>query len=56
MTWVGHVVHIREMRKAYKILVRKPRHRWKGNIRRDISNIGWQGPVAGSCEHSNEPF
>jgi len=42
MIWVGHVVHMGEMKNAYKILVgkskgkkppRRPRHRWEDNIR-----------------------
>jgi hypothetical protein len=43
------------------------RHRlgWEGNVRMDIGDIGWEGvnwihlaqdgPVAGPCEHGNEP-
>jgi hypothetical protein len=45
--------------------LRRPRHRWKGNIRMDLQETGWQvvnwvhlaqdkGPVAGSYQHSNE--
>jgi hypothetical protein len=39
-----------EMRNAYKILFRKPegkkplrrpRHRWENNIRKDLGEIGW---------------
>jgi hypothetical protein len=39
-------------RKAYKVLVRKPkgkrplgrpRHRWEGNIKLDLTEIGWDG-------------
>jgi hypothetical protein len=50
--WVGHVAHIREVRNAYKMLVRKPkgkrplgrsRHRWEDNIRMDLMEIGWEG-------------
>ena len=42
---VGHVARIEECRNAYKMLagkptgktpLRRPRHRWKGNIRMDI--------------------
>jgi len=49
MRWVGHVVHIRNMNNACKILVRKsegkrllrrPSHRWEGNIRKDLKEIG----------------
>jgi len=49
---VGHVAHIREVRNAYKMLVRKPkgkrplgrsRHRWEDNIRMDLMEIGWEG-------------
>jgi hypothetical protein len=44
---------------------RRPRHRWEDNIRMDLRKLGWEvvdwmhmaqeGPVAGSCKHSNEP-
>jgi len=46
------VVHMGKMRNAYKILVRKligkkplrrPRHRWEGNIRMDLRETGWEG-------------
>jgi len=43
---------------------RKHRHRWDDNVKIYLTEIGWegadwmksgsgQGPVAGSCEHSN---
>jgi hypothetical protein len=42
------------------------RRRWEDNIRMDLREIEWEGvdwihlaqdrgPVAGSCEHGNEP-
>jgi hypothetical protein len=43
-----------EIRNVYKILVRnpkgkrclrRPRHRWKYNIRMDLREIGWKGVV-----------
>jgi hypothetical protein len=44
---------------------RRPGHKWKDNIKMDLRKLGLdcgldssgsgQGPVAGSCEHSNEP-
>jgi hypothetical protein len=46
--WVEHVVHMGEMRNAYKILVGKPegkrpvrrlRHRWEDNIKMDVREI-----------------
>jgi len=49
MRWMVNVVCMREMRNAYKIMVRKhegerplrrPRHGWEDNIRMDI---GWEG-------------
>jgi len=54
------------MRRVYKILVgkpgeksllRRPRRRWEDNIRMDLRELSGlvQGPVAGSCEHGNEP-
>jgi len=47
----GHVVHMGEMRNAFKILVRKiggmkplrrPRDRWEDNIRMDVREVGWE--------------
>jgi hypothetical protein len=49
--WAGNVARIRDMRNAYNILVGNPedkrsfgssRHRWKDNIRMDLSEIGWR--------------
>jgi hypothetical protein len=44
----------------------RPRSRWKDSINMDLREIGWggmdwiclakDGPVEGSCEHSNEPW
>jgi len=34
-----------EMRNAYKILVRRPRHRWGDNIRVDLMEIGCCGLI-----------
>jgi hypothetical protein len=62
-------------RGVYRILVGRPggkrplgrpRHRWEGNIKLDLKELGinganWiqlaqdRGPVAGFCEHGNEP-
>jgi hypothetical protein len=45
MRWAGHVARILESKSAYRILVRKPeemralrrpRHRWEGNIKIDL--------------------
>jgi hypothetical protein len=42
---VGHVVHVREKRNTYKILIRKPegkgtlgrfKYRWEDNIKMDL--------------------
>jgi hypothetical protein len=44
----------------------RPRRRWEDYIRMDLREIGWEGvvldasgsgkgPVAGCCEHGNEP-
>jgi hypothetical protein len=50
MKWVGHVAHMGEERKFYKVLVGKPkgkiqlrrsRHRWENGIRMDPREIGW---------------
>jgi hypothetical protein len=52
MRWARHVVPMREMSNAYKILVGKPEgkkslgtpwHRWKDNIKMDIREIGFGG-------------
>jgi hypothetical protein len=47
MRWIGHVAHMEEMRNAYNILVgkhegKRPRCRWKENIRMDLREIGWE--------------
>jgi hypothetical protein len=48
MAW--HVVRIGKKRNAYRILVGKPegkrplerhRHKWEGNIKMDLIEIGW---------------
>jgi hypothetical protein len=59
-----------EIRNTYKILVghpkerrllERPRRRWEFNIKMDLKEVGLdssgsvQGPVAGFCEHDNEP-
>jgi hypothetical protein len=52
MRWVGHVAHIGEEKKVYKVLVRKPegktplgrpRHRWEDGIRMDLRETGLGG-------------
>jgi hypothetical protein len=52
MRWVEHVVHMAENRDVYRILVGKcggkrllgrPRHRWEGNIKMDLQNVGLGG-------------
>ena len=49
LRWAGHVARMEESRSAFKILTGKPtgkrplgrpRHRWEGNIRMDIEEIG----------------
>jgi hypothetical protein len=49
MRWVGHVARMEEKRNVYRLLVRnregkrplgRPRHRWIGNIKMDILEIG----------------
>jgi hypothetical protein len=48
--WVGHVAHMGEKRKVYKVLVGKPevkrplgrpRFRWESMIRMNLRDIGW---------------
>jgi hypothetical protein len=50
MRWVGHVAHMGEVRKVYKVLMGKPRgkrllrrlrHRREDGIRIDFREIGW---------------
>jgi hypothetical protein len=52
MRWAGHVAHMREERKVYKVLVGKPkgkrphgrpRHGWEDGIRMDLGEIGLRG-------------
>jgi hypothetical protein len=53
MRWTGHVAHMGEERKVYKVLVgkpkgkrpfRRPRRRWEDGIRMDLREI-----VLGGC-------
>jgi hypothetical protein len=44
MRWAGHIARTREMRNAYKNLVRKlgrPRRMWEDDIRIDLRETGW---------------
>jgi hypothetical protein len=52
MRWVGHVAHVGEERKEYKVSIRKPkgkrplrrqRHRWEDGIKMDLRDTGWEG-------------
>jgi hypothetical protein len=52
MRWAGHVARIVEKRKAYRILMGKPKgkrplgrsiRRWVDNIKMDLREIGWDG-------------
>jgi hypothetical protein len=52
MKWVGHVVHMGEMRNLYRILVRnhegkrslgRLRHRWEINFKMNVSEIEFEG-------------
>jgi hypothetical protein len=52
MRWTGNVARMVEKRIAHRLLVGKPkgkrslgrpRHRWVGNIRMDLGEIGWSG-------------
>jgi hypothetical protein len=52
MRWVGHVAYMEEGRGVYRVLVgspkgkkplRRPRHRWEGNIKMDLREIGTDG-------------
>jgi hypothetical protein len=48
--WAGHVARMGNRIGAYKVLVGKPegkrplerpRHRWEGNIKMDLQEVGW---------------
>jgi hypothetical protein len=50
MRWAGHAVSMEGMKNSYNILVgkperkrplRRPRYRWKNNIRMALWGIGW---------------
>jgi hypothetical protein len=50
MRWAGHVAHMGQDRKVYKVLVGKPkgkrplgrlRHRRENEIKMDLREIGW---------------
>jgi len=52
MRWTDHVARMGEMRNAYKILIGKlewmrplvrPRRRLEDTIRKDLTEIGWEG-------------
>jgi hypothetical protein len=52
MRWAGHVACMGEERKLYKVLVGNPkgkrlrrrlRHRWEGEVKMDLGQIGWGG-------------
>ena len=74
MRWTGHVVRMGKRTGVCRVLVRKPeerrplenpRHRWEGNIKTDLREVGWRiyldlfgsgyGQLAGSYECGNEP-
>ena len=40
LRWAGHVVRMKEGRRAFKILTGRPRSRWEDNIRMDLKEIG----------------
>jgi len=49
MRWAGHVARMGEDRGVYRVLVgkpegrrplRRPRHRWMDNIRKDLQEVG----------------
>ena len=50
MRWAGHVARMGERRRAYRVLVGKPkgktplgrsRSRWQDNIKMDLHQVGW---------------
>jgi hypothetical protein len=56
MRWAGHVARMGKGRGAYRVLVgrpegrrplRRPRRRWKDNIKMDLQEVGWGGAWTG---------
>ena len=52
MTWTGHVARMRERRGVCRVSVGKPEekrplwrpsHRWEGNIKMDLQEVGYGG-------------
>jgi hypothetical protein len=51
MRYAGHVTKMREKRKTYRLLVRKPKGKrslrpickWMDTIKMDLTEIGWHG-------------
>jgi hypothetical protein len=50
MRWAGHVARMGEKKNLYRLLVgnaegkrplARPRHKWVGNIRMDLGEVGW---------------
>jgi hypothetical protein len=50
MRWAAHVARMDEGRGVYRILVGnsegkrqlvRPRHKWEGNIKKDLQEVGW---------------
>ena len=50
LCWAGHVAHMEQSKKAYRVLVRKPegkrplgkpRRRWEDNIKVDLREVGF---------------
>jgi len=41
MGWARHVAHMGKRRGAYRILVRRPWHRWWDDIKMDFQEVGW---------------
>jgi hypothetical protein len=65
MRWVRHVAHMREIRNGYNILIGKPvskrplggpRHRWEGNIRMYLREIGWESVVWMHVAHDKDQW
>jgi hypothetical protein len=67
MRWAGHVARMGEGRGVYRVFIERPegkrplgRRRWEDNNKMDrwggldSAGLRW-GPVAGLCEHGNEP-
>ena len=49
MGWAGHVARTGEERRAYRVLVGRPKRSWKDIIQMDIKKMGWGREMYQRC-------